>query len=70
MFDLSVLYNKTKDYNVSVRGGAPGERIILNVCNKLVGGPKECHGETVGACIIGETELYMYTLLIIIAELA
>ncbi|XP_022790425.1 cation-independent mannose-6-phosphate receptor-like [Stylophora pistillata] len=53
MFNLSVLYSKSKDYNVNVKGGAPGERIILNVCNKLVGGPKGCIGEEVGACIIG-----------------
>ncbi|KAL9969231.1 hypothetical protein ACROYT_G021424 [Oculina patagonica] len=52
MFNLSQLYNKDKDYNVSVRG-APGVRIILNVCNKLVSTPKGCStGKNVGACIL------------------
>ena len=50
MFDLSKLYNKTNDYNVTVRG-SPGVRIVLNVCNKLVSSPKVCSGGG-GACII------------------
>lgn len=52
MFNLSHLYNKDKDYNVSV-SGAPGVRIILNVCNKLVNSPKKCSEKNVGACILG-----------------
>ena len=58
MFNLTLLYNKLKDYNVSVSGGDHGERIILNVCNKLVGSPKACSGNNVGACIIGELGFY------------
>ena len=50
MFDLSKLYSKTSDYNVTVRG-SPGVRIVLNVCNKLVNSPKVCSGGG-GACII------------------
>ena len=53
MFDLSHLYNKDKDYNVSV-SGAPGVRIILNVCNKLVKSPKGC--SAAGACILSELQ--------------
>jgi len=58
MFNLSHLYNKDKDYNVSV-SGAPGVRIILNVCNKLVHIPKGCSekkGTNVGACILSELQ--------------
>lgn len=55
MFNLSQLYNKTKDYDVSV-SGAPGVRIILNVCNKLVSSPKGCTGNNLGACIKGELQ--------------
>ena len=54
MFDLSYLYNKSKDYNVSV-SGALGVRIILNVCNKLVKSPKGC-GDNAGACIFSELQ--------------
>ena len=50
MFDLSKLYNKISDYNVSV-SGSPGARIVLNVCNKLVSSPKVCAGSG-GACVI------------------
>ena len=50
MFNLSKLYNSKKDYNVSV-SGAPGTRIFLNVCNKLVRTPNGCTGSG-GACIV------------------
>lgn len=49
-FDLSRLYNKAKDYNVSVSGD-PGVRILLNVCNKLSSKPDVCH-DNGGACVI------------------
>ena len=58
MFNLYPLYNKDKDYNISV-SGAPGVRIILNVCNKLVKIPKGCSGKNVknvGACILSELQ--------------
>ena len=58
MFNLYPLYNKDKDYNISV-SGATGVRIILNVCNKLVKIPKGCSGknvENVGACILSELQ--------------
>ena len=55
MFNLYPLYNKDKDYNISV-SGAPGVRIILNVCNKLVKIPKGCSEKNVGACILGELQ--------------
>ena len=52
MFNLSTLYNRTSDYDVSV-SGASGTRIVLNVCNKLVSTPKECtKSKSGGACII------------------
>lgn len=53
MFNLWQLHDKDKDYNVSV-SGAPGIRIILNACNKLVNNPKVCTGNNAGACIMGE----------------
>ena len=49
MFDLSRLYNASKDYSVNV-SGVSGVRIILNVCNRLVDTDQCKKGS--GACII------------------
>lgn len=53
MFNMSQLYNGTGDYTVSsVKGAAAaGVRIVLNVCNKLVG-HQVCKGGNAGACVI------------------